>query len=79
MMNIYVGNLPYQMSNGDLKVLFNIFGRVKSIRLIKDRFIYKSRGFGFINMPLKKNALAAIKHLNRKIFFKQVIEVNEII
>lgn len=77
-MNIYVGNLPYQMSTGDMQALFNKFGRVKSVRLVKDRFIYKSRGFGFVNMPQKKNALAAIKHLNRKIIFKSIIEVNKI-
>ena len=77
-MNIYVGNLPYQMSAGDLRVLFKIFGRIKCIRLIKDRFIFNSRGFGYVNMPSKKNALAAIKHLNGKKLFKSVIEVNEI-
>ena len=66
------------MSTGDLQALFNIFGGVKSVRLVKDRFIYKSRGFGFVNMPQKENALAAIKHLNRKKIFKNVIEVNAI-
>ena len=78
-MNIYVGNIPYQISAGDLQVLFKIFGSVKSVRLIKDRFLYDSRGFGYVNMPSKENSLAAIKHLNGKEIFKRVIEVNEII
>lgn len=78
-MNIYVGNLPYQMSAGDLQVLFRKFGIVKYVRLIKDRFIFKSRGFGYVNMPSRENALAVIKHLNGKKFFESVIEVNEII
>lgn len=77
-MNIYVGNLPYQMSAGDLQVLFKKFGMVKSVRLIKDRFIFKSRGFGYVNMPMKTNALDAIKHLNGREYFKSVIEVNKI-
>jgi len=77
-MNIYAGNLPYQMSAGDLQVLFKIFGRIKSVRLIKDRFIFKSPGFGFVNMPQKESALAAIKQLNGKKFFKSIIEVNKI-
>ncbi len=77
-MNIYIGNLPYQMSAGDLRVLFKIFGSVKLVRLIKNRFLYDSKGFGYINMPSKENSLAAINHLNGKKFFKSVIEVNEI-
>jgi RNA recognition motif-containing protein len=76
-MKIYVGNLPYQMSAGDLQVLFRKFGMVKCVRLIKDRFTFKSRGFGYVNMPMKANALDAIKHLNGKEFFKSVIEVNK--
>jgi RNA recognition motif-containing protein len=78
-MNIYVGNLPYQMSAGDLRVLFNTFGRVGYVRLIKDRFIYGSRGFGFVNMPLEENALAAINGLNGKEFFNKFINVIEFI
>ena len=77
-MNIYVGNIPYQISSGDLRVLFTIFGSVKSVRLIKDRFLFDSRGFGYVNMPSKENSLAAIKHLNGKKIFKRVIEVSEI-
>lgn len=77
-MNIYVGNIPYQISAGDLRELFSIFGSVKSVRLIKDRFLNDSRGFGYVNMPSKENSLAAIKHLNGKELLRRVIEVNEI-
>jgi RNA recognition motif-containing protein len=77
-MNIWVGNLPYQMSAGDLRAVFEIYGGVEFVRLIKDRFIYDSKGFGYVNMPMKENALDAIKHLNGKEFFKSVIEVNGI-
>ena len=79
MMNIYVGNLPSEISAGDLEVLFIPFGRVESIRLIKDRFIFGSGGFAFVNMSKKSNGLAAIKHLNGKKFYSHFIKVNEII
>jgi RNA recognition motif-containing protein len=79
MMNIYVGNLPSEISAGDLEALFIPFGRVQSIRLIKDRFIFGSGGFAFVNMPMKFNGLAAIKHLNGKEFFSRYLKVNEII
>ena len=78
-MNILIKNLPHQISAGDLNVLFKVYGRVRSVRLIKDRFKDRSKGFGVVNMMLRDNGLEAIRNLNGKTYFKSVLRVNAII
>jgi len=63
-MNIYVGNLPYHTTEDFLKSLFAEFGHVESVKLIKDRFSGRIKGFGFIEMPSNSEADKAIKALN---------------
>jgi RNA recognition motif-containing protein len=48
--NIYVGNLPYSTSEGEIRGLFEQFGTVESIRLITDRDTGRAKGFGFVEM-----------------------------
>jgi RNA recognition motif-containing protein len=63
-MNIYIGNLPYNTSADVLKSKFAEFGEIESVKVIKDRFSGKSKGYGFIEMPSNSEADQAIKALN---------------
>ncbi len=63
-MNIYIGNLSYGTTEDTLKSLFAEFGEVASVKLIKDRFSGRLKGFGFIEMPSNSEADQAIKALN---------------
>jgi len=63
-MNIYIGNLSYGTTEETLKSLFAEFGEVESVKLIKDRFSGRLKGFGFIEMPSNSEADQAIKALN---------------
>lgn len=65
-MNLYVSNLPYSLTDEDLRIEFAAHGEVSSARLVKDRETGRSRGFGFVDMPLEADALAAINALNGK-------------
>ena len=76
-MNIYVGNLPPPASDDDLRHAFGAFGKVMSVNIIKDKFSGESRGFGFVEMPKRQEAEAAISGLNGKDFKGQTINVNE--
>ena len=46
-MNIYVGNLAEEVSDDDLRAVFEAFGQVESVNILKDRFSGESKGFGF--------------------------------
>ena len=63
-MNIYIGNLSYNTTEDTLKSLFAEFGDIESIKVIKDRFSGRSKGFGFLEMPSNSEADQAIKALN---------------
>lgn len=76
-MNIYVGNLSYDVTEEDLQQLFEPFGKVATVSLIKDRFSGQSKGFGFIEMPAKAEAQAAITKLNGRELKGRFITVNE--
>ena len=76
-MNIYVGNLSYEVIDEDLRQAFEVFGQVESVNIIKDRFSGESRGFGFVEMPDKAEAESAIKDLNGKEMKGRMLNVNE--
>ena len=63
-MNIYIGNLSYNTTEDTLRNLFAEFGEIESVKVIKDRFSGKAKGFGFIEMPSNSEADQAIKALN---------------
>ena len=65
-MNIYVGNLPHEVSEEDLRTAFEAFGAVDKVAIIKDRYTGAPRGFGFVEMATKAEAEAAIEALNGK-------------
>lgn len=74
---IYVGNLSYDMSEAQLRKEFERYGAVKSARIIENRFNHKSKGFGFIEMPNRPEAEAAIKGLHDKDLQGRKLRVNE--
>jgi RNA recognition motif-containing protein len=76
-MNIYVGNLSYEITEEDLKQAFEGFGQVESVNIIKDRYSGESRGFGFVEMPDKAEAESAIEGLNGKELKGRTLNVNE--
>lgn len=63
-MNIYIGNLSYNTTEDTLKSLFAEFGDVENVKVIKDRFSGRPKGFGFLEMPSNSEADQAIKALN---------------
>ncbi len=76
-MNIYVGNLPRQATEDDVRPLFEPFGKIMSVNIIKDKFSHESRGFGFVEMSKKSEGEAAIEALNGNEFMGQALTVNE--
>ena len=76
-MNIYVGNLSHDATDSDLKAAFEPFGLVASASVITDRFSGESRGFGFVEMPNKAEAQAAITGLSGKDLKGRPLNVNE--
>lgn len=75
-MNLYVGNLVFDVSEDDLRQAFEKFGQVTEVRLIMDKFSGKSKGFGFIEMPNKEEADKAIEEMNGKEFQGRALSVN---
>jgi len=65
-MNIYVGNLSYRITEGELQEAFAAFGQVASVKIITDMATGRSKGFGFVEMPNEQEAEAAIQALNGK-------------
>jgi len=67
-MNIFVANISQQASSDSLKALFNHFGSVATVSIIQNKLTGQSKGFGFVDMPNEKEALAAIEGLANKSF-----------
>ena len=76
-MNVYVGNIPRQASEDDVRALFEPFGKIMSVNIIKDKFTQESKGFGFVEMSKKSEGEAAIEALNGKDLMGQALTVNE--
>ncbi len=76
-MNIYIGNLSREVTDEDLRKLFEGFGQVTSVNIIKDKFSGEPRGFGFVEMPGKAEAQAAINGLNGKELKGRTLNVSE--
>ena len=76
-MNVYVGNLSYDLSEEDLKTAFEEYGEVTSAKIISDRYSGRSKGFGFVEMTSDDEAKAAIEGLTGKELAGRAIVVNE--
>jgi RNA recognition motif-containing protein len=76
-MNIYVGNLSHEATEEDLKQAFEAFGAVSRATVIKDRMSGEPRGFGFVEMPTKEEAEAAIAGLNGQDLKGRSLKISE--
>jgi RNA recognition motif-containing protein len=76
-MNIYVGNLSYEVTDDDLRQAFEAYGAVSSATVVKDKFSGASRGFGFVEMSDKGEGEKAIAALNGKNLKGRSLNVNE--
>jgi RNA recognition motif-containing protein len=76
-MNIYVGNISYDVTDEDLRKAFAPFGKVDTATIINDKATGKSKGFGFVEMPTASEAQAAIAGMNGKELKGKTLSVNE--
>ncbi len=76
-MNIYVGNLPYRISEDELRDAFGAYGEVSRATIIMDRETGRSKGFGFVEMPNDAEGNAAIEGLNETELAGRNVRVNE--
>lgn len=76
-MNIYIGNLPYALTDDELRDLFGQFGEITSATVIRDRETGRSKGFGFVEMPSQSAGDEAIKSLNDTELKGRKIVVNQ--
>lgn len=75
-MNVYVGNLSYDVTEESLKELFEAHGGVASVNIIKDKYTGQSKGFAFVEMDRQFEAEEAIKKLNGSLFSGRNLKVN---
>ena len=76
-MDIYVGNLSYDTSDSQLNEVFQQKGQVNRATVVKDRVTDRSRGFGFVEMPVPEEAREAIESLNGTELDGRALTVNE--
>jgi RNA recognition motif-containing protein len=76
-MKLYIGNLTHQATEADVQQAFAAFGQVASATIIKDRVSGESRGFAFVEMPVKDEADAALAGLGGKELLGQALIVSE--
>ncbi|MBN8787163.1 MAG: RNA-binding protein [Terrimonas sp.] len=76
-MNLYVGNLSWTMTEDDLRTLFEQYGTVSSIKIVKDRETGRSKGFGFVEMENDTEAQNALSSLYDKEIQGRKIVINE--
>jgi cold-inducible RNA-binding protein len=76
-MKLYVGNLSFNTSNGELEQLFAGIGSVESATVVEDRETGRSRGFGFVEMASREDGERAIAELNGTEFGGRELKVNE--
>jgi len=76
-MNIYVGNLNYEVNENDLTEVFEAYGTVDSSKVIIDKYSGRSKGFGFVTMENPDEASHAIRELNGAVYEQRDMIVNE--
>ncbi len=76
-MNIFVGSLPFSLSENELRAHFEQHGEVASVKIIIDKFTNRSKGFGFVEMPNDAEAQKAINELNGAELKGRAIVVNK--
>jgi RNA recognition motif-containing protein len=76
-MNIYVGNMSFDTTEDQLRQSFESFGEVSTVNIITDKYSGNSKGFGFVEMSSKSEAIAAISGLNGQDLDGRTLNVNE--
>ncbi len=76
-MNIYVGNLPYSLTEDELREMFSPYGVVTSASIVKDKFSGQSKGFGFVEMSTQAEGEEAVKQLDGKSINGRALKVNQ--
>ena len=76
-MNIYVGNMPYSMTDAEVKELFGAYGTVDAVRIVMDRDSGRPKGFAFVEMNTADEAKAAIEAINGSEVGGRALVVNE--
>jgi RNA recognition motif-containing protein len=74
---LFVGGIPFSMTEDELSELFTAFGTVESAVIINDKFSGRSKGFGFVEMSTEEEAQAAVKDLHDSEVGGRKITVNE--
>jgi RNA recognition motif-containing protein len=74
---LFVGNLSFQATEEDLRELFQQSGTVESVRIVTDQFTGRPRGFGFVEMSTKEEAVKAVEMLNGRLFRDRNLVVDE--
>ena len=76
-MKIYVGNLPFSVDDDKLKEVFETYGEIEEVTVIKDKFSGRSKGFGFVTFKDDGDAKKAISEMNDKEVEGRRLKVNE--
>ena len=76
-MNIYVGNIAREVTEEELRAAFTEFGEVSTATILKDKYTNEPRGFGFVEMPSKSEAIEAMKQMDGKEIKGKRLIVNE--
>lgn len=76
-MKLFVGNLSFEVRDEDLRSAFEPFGQIESAAVVRERGSSQSRGFGFVEMPSRTEAQAAIEAMNGKELLGRALSVNE--
>ena len=76
-MKLFIGNLPYDISEPELLTLFNEFGEVVNANLVVDRYTGRSRGFAFVEMDSRSSGQQAMESLNKTVYKSKALVCNE--
>ena len=76
-MKLFIGNLPYDISEPELQNLFVEFGEVVNANLVVDRYTGRSRGFAFVEMDSRSSGQQAMESLNKTVYKSKALVCNE--
>ena len=76
-MKLFIGNLPYDISEPELLGLFNEFGEVVNANLVVDQYTGRSRGFAFVEMDSRSSGQQAMESLNKTVYKSKALVCNE--
>lgn len=76
-MKLFIGNLPYDISEPELLNLFNEYGEVVNANLVVDRYTGRSRGFAFVEMDSRSSGQQAMESLNKTVYKSRALVCNE--